>query len=70
MPRAASGPRSANAARDERHVEERRRERGDGELFFALSAAMPSAAVPMKKMYGNIMRVSVDVRSNCPGVAW
>ena len=33
-------------------------------FLFALSAAMPSAAVPMKKMYGNISCVRLAVRSN------
>jgi hypothetical protein len=36
---------------------------------YVLSAAMPSAAVPMKKMYGNTARVSVSVLANCSGRA-
>ena len=35
----------------------------------ALSAAIPSAAVPMKKMYGKTTRVSSTVRSSSPGRA-
>src|SRR5580704_7924409 len=34
---------------------------------FAFSAAIPSAAVPMKKMYGKTMRVIATVRSNSSG---
>jgi hypothetical protein len=37
--------------------------------FFALSAAIPRAAVPMKKMYGNITRVSPVVSSSFPGAS-
>jgi hypothetical protein len=37
---------------------------------FVCSAAMPSAALPIRKMYGNTTRVSDTVRSNSPGRAW
>ncbi len=38
--------------------------------FFAWRHAIPTEAVPMKKMYGNTARVRATVRSNSPGRPW
>ena len=70
MPRALERARQEERAREERHVEEPGANAATANFLFALSAAMPSAAVPMKKMYGKTMRVSATVRSNSPGRAW
>ncbi len=70
MPARSSGPGRRNAHKRKLTLSNPGANAATANFFFALRAAMPSAAVPMKKMYGKTMRVSETVRWNSPSRWW